>query len=37
MQSFPQQIYLKLTGRLEKKKKKKKKTCSQHAITIAGR
>lgn len=36
MQSFPQQIYLKLTGRLEKKKKKKK-TCSQHAITIAGR
>lgn len=30
MQSFPQQIYLKLTGRLEKKKKKKKK----HAVNM---
>lgn len=29
MQSFPQQIYLKLTGRLEKKKKKKK-----HAVNM---
>lgn len=35
MQSFPQQIYLKLTGRLEKKKKKKKKnmqsTCNHYS------